>query len=66
VARFADSQVIPAPAMAPSQHRLVDALVKANGGSLLIQCLSAAALLHTLQGQANGTAASASNGLPTA
>lgn len=57
VARFADSQVIPAPAMAPSQHRLVDALVKANGGSLLIQCLSAAALLHTLQGQASATAA---------
>ena len=53
VARFADSQVIPAPAMAPASHRLVDALVKANGGSLLIQCLSAAALLHTLQGQAN-------------
>ena len=57
VARFTDSQVIPAPAMAPSQHRLLDALIKANGGSLLIQCLGPAALLHTLQGQANATAA---------
>ena len=57
VARFAADQIIPAPAMAPASHRLVDALVQANGGSLLIQCLSAAALLHTLQSQANATAA---------
>ena len=51
VARFAADQIIPAPAMAPVSHRLVDALVQANGGSLLIQCLSAAGLLQALQGK---------------
>lgn len=51
VARFAADQIIPAPAMAPASHRLVDALVQANGGSLLIQCLSAAGLLQALQGK---------------
>lgn len=51
VARFAAEQIIPAPAMAPASHRLVDALVQTNGGSLLIQCLSAAGLLQALQGK---------------
>lgn len=52
VARFGKAQIIPAPAMAPSQRPLLDALIKANEGSLLIQCLSPSGLLQMLQGQA--------------
>ncbi|WP_370682479.1 chemotaxis protein CheW [Comamonas sp. GB3 AK4-5] len=52
VARFTPAQIIPAPAMAPTQRPLLDALIKANDGSLLIQCLSPSGLLQMLQGQA--------------
>jgi len=55
VARFAAQHILAAPAMAshPGNHLLVDALVQANGGALLIQRLSATGLAHTLQGMAH-------------
>lgn len=62
VARFAAEQIIPAPAMAPVSHHLVDALIQANGGSLLIQCLSASGLLQALQGKVAPQEQAASTG----
>ena len=56
VARFQEAQIIPAPAMAPADQRLLEALIKANDGTLLIQCLSARNVLQTLQSQAHSHA----------
>ncbi|MEX8194078.1 chemotaxis protein CheW [Comamonas guangdongensis] len=52
VARFAPQQLLPAPALAHAAGQLVDRLIKANGGDLLIQCLDVAALVQRLQAPA--------------
>ena len=56
VARFAPPQFLPAPALAPAAGQLVDRLIKANGGDLLIQCLDVAALVQRLRAPAESVA----------
>lgn len=52
VARFDAQQLRLAPALAPAAVSLVDRLIHANGGDLLIQCLSVAALVQMLKAPA--------------
>ena len=64
VARLDVRQLRAAPALAHSADALVDRLIQANGGDLLIQCLNMAALVQMLKapdlhsGKAGGAAAS--------
>ena len=61
VARLDARQLRAAPALAHSADALVDRLIQANGGDLLIQCLNVAALVQRLKApapvQAVGSAA---------
>ncbi|MCO8247627.1 chemotaxis protein CheW [Comamonas thiooxydans] len=49
VARFESGQLRLAPAMAGAADQLVDRLIRANDGDLLIQCLNVAALVRMLK-----------------
>ncbi|WP_291598118.1 chemotaxis protein CheW [Comamonas sp.] len=49
VVRFESGQLRLAPALAGAADQLVDRLIRANDGDLLIQCLNVAALVRTLK-----------------
>ena len=53
VARLDARQLRAAPALAHSADALVDRLIQANGGDLLIQCLNVAALVQMLKAPAS-------------
>jgi len=48
---FATNSIVPMPGVDDAASALVQSLVRANGGSLLVQCLNPTALLDVLQGQ---------------
>jgi hypothetical protein len=54
VVRFESGQLRLAPAMAGAADQLVDRLIRANEGDLLIQCLNVAALVRMLKPPAGG------------
>lgn len=49
VHHFAQENIIPAPSMAGGANLLVSELIKANQGTLLVQCINPQGLLYTLQ-----------------
>ena len=59
VTTFAPDKVIPAPALHAPQGHLVQELIKANAGKLLVQCLHPEALMERLQQRAAAAALNA-------
>ena len=49
VHHFSPDSLIPAPTMAGGDDMLVNELIKANHGALLVQCINPQGLLNTLQ-----------------
>lgn len=55
VHHFANESIIPSPSMAGGAQLLVNELIKANQGALLVQCINPQGLVHALQHKPNET-----------